>query len=71
MTTQERNRERYLAAVDYYKNKSAAWRKANPQRQAELHARWIAANLERRREIARLSYHRRKAQKANEPTPQT
>jgi hypothetical protein len=69
MATQERrqyNRERYLANMDAVKARAAAWRKANPERQAELHARWIAENIERRREIARLSYHRRKALKANE-----
>jgi hypothetical protein len=66
MTKLERNQARYRAAMDYYKAKSAAWRKANPERQSELHAAWIAANPERRREIARLSYHRRKALKANE-----
>jgi len=32
--------------------------------QKAWHARWIAANLERRREIARLSARRRKAEKA-------
>jgi hypothetical protein len=69
MATQERkqyNRARYLANMEEIKARAAAWRKANPERQAELHARWIAENLERRREIARLSYHRRKEQRANE-----
>jgi phage/plasmid-associated DNA primase len=68
MTRAEHDKTYYRKHKEAIRARVQAWRAANPERQKENHARWLAANLERRREIARLSYYRRKA-KQNEPTP--